>query len=42
MCGLGILKLANGSIYEGCFHNSKYQGEGILTLLDGSASIGQW
>lgn len=42
MSGFGVMKWGNGQRYEGYFLNSKYQGEGTLTLLDGSTSIGHW
>nr|QBK89022.1 MAG: MORN repeat protein [Mimivirus LCMiAC02] len=40
--GYGIMKYANGTVYEGNWKNDKYDGDGIFTLNDGTYYKGYW
>ena len=42
MCGLGKLSMADNSVYEGEFVDSKFHGKGSLTWPDGSRYDGHY
>ena len=42
MCGLGKLSMADNSVYEGEFVDSKFHGKGSLTWPDGSRYDGRY
>lgn len=40
--GKGVFRWANGTVYEGCYKNTRKEGEGVLTLPDGKSIKGKW
>ena len=38
----GVLKFANGNIYEGNWKDGKYNGHGVCKFADGRVLDGQW
>ena len=42
MEGEGLVKFANGDVYQGEFKQDKFHGQGTMTWDDGDAYEGQW
>lgn len=42
MCGQGVKKLSDGTIYSGQFHNDTMNGKGIIKLPDGGSYEGDF